>query len=128
MARPKTEKPTGNGAIAKAEATGDRLEMLRAMRKLVAARLDTCGSDRDLGTLTHRLSEISLEIETIENKREPKDSIKNLEWRLKMARIAESMKPKPLNIPKDDEEDTQDEEDDDDAPGYWKKNPQKGAS
>lgn len=52
--------------VQEAAAEGDRLDLLYAMRRTVAATIDEDCPARDLAALTRRLLEITKEIETLE--------------------------------------------------------------
>lgn len=58
------------GKIEKAVKTGDRLDTLRALRELLAARLDACDSNRDIAALSRQLVQVTAEIDEIEKESE----------------------------------------------------------
>ena len=51
--------------IAEAAASGDRMDLLVAMRNLIASNLDEGVPPRDMAALTRRLLEVTKEIEAI---------------------------------------------------------------
>ena len=50
--------------------SGDRLETLKALRHLLAARLDKCESNRDVASMSKRLMDCIEEIEELEKKKD----------------------------------------------------------
>lgn len=57
--------PTGSNSIAEAVASGDKRNVLVALRDKLAVAIDNCESDRDLPALTKRFWEVQKELETI---------------------------------------------------------------
>ena len=82
MGRRKKSKP-----IIEAAATGDRLEALTSMRDLLAQRLQTSNSNRDIAALSRRLMQCVTEIEEIQKARAaaPENTIAMFRERLKLS-------------------------------------------
>lgn len=64
MSRPKKKKD-----LVTATATGDRLETLIALRDLLAERLQTTQSSRDISSMSRRLMQCVAEIEDLQRNR-----------------------------------------------------------
>lgn len=58
-------KPTASPDLIEAAKSGDRLETLIALRDLLAERLQTTGSSRDISSMSRRLMQCISEIETL---------------------------------------------------------------
>jgi hypothetical protein len=65
------EAPAGEMSVLRAAESGDRLEELRAMRRVISRHIDSPETlARDLAALTRRQMEISREIESLKNESE----------------------------------------------------------
>lgn len=68
-------KPGSKKDLVTATATGDRLESLIALRDLLAARLQTSKSDRDIAAISRRLMQCLAEIEELKNTKEAPEQL-----------------------------------------------------
>lgn len=75
--------------IVAAARSGDRLETLIALRDLLAERLNTSQSDRDIASMSRRLMQCCTEIEALQKERDAKKNDRVEDMRKRINLIAE---------------------------------------
>ena len=85
MSRPRKKKD-----LVTATATGDRLETLIALRDLLAERLQTTQSSRDISSMSRRLMQCVAEIEELQRNRKALDNSPLRDLRSRLDTIAKT--------------------------------------
>lgn len=123
-------KPTAgtilNGKLIEAADKGDRLEMLKQLRKMLAVRIEQNNSDRDLAALARQLRQTDEDVKAEQERQNAENRGSWLEnMRAKMGypnATPEEMQKKYSAQAGADPDDEEDEDgDEEDAADYWKK-------